>query len=69
MSNEKQKVDYRVDALGVIRNLFLAGIALLVRSAGHVRIYADVPKHGDRVYRGGVLMTASYLFKQQSNPF
>ena len=30
MSNEKQKVDYGVDAPGVIRNFLLAGIALLV---------------------------------------
>jgi SAM-dependent methyltransferase len=30
MSNEKQKVDYGVDAPGVIRNLFLAGLAMLV---------------------------------------
>ena len=32
MNKEKQKVDYGVDAPGVIRNLFLAGIALLLLS-------------------------------------
>jgi hypothetical protein len=30
MSKEKRKVDYGVDAPGVIRNFLLAGIALLV---------------------------------------
>ena len=32
MNKEKQKVDYGVDAPGVIRHLFLAGIALLLLS-------------------------------------
>ena len=32
MSKEKHKVDYGVDAPGVIRNFLLAGIALLVLS-------------------------------------
>ena len=32
MTKEKHKVDYGVDAPGVIRNFLLAGIALLVLS-------------------------------------
>ena len=52
-------MDYGVDAPGVIRNFLLAGIALLVL-ARFVPVtvrgvtflnFADVPKHGDRVYR------------------
>ena len=77
MSNEKQKVDYGVDAPGVIRNLFLAGLALLVlwrfvpavTVGGATFIFtAMFRKHGDRVYRGRRADGAVFEIHEVSTP-
>jgi arsenite methyltransferase len=71
MSKETQKVDYGVDAPGVIRNLFLAGIALLVlcpfvppvTAGGVTFIFTPMFRNtGIACIAGGVLMVVYSKF-------